>query len=41
MKIYAPWERAFNKIATLFERFLHAQQTTGMVLMVMTILALI
>jgi len=41
MKIYAPWERAFNKIATPFERFLHAQQTTGLVLMLMTIVALL
>ena len=41
MKLYAPWEKAFNKISTPFEHFLHAQTTTGMVLMVMTILALL
>jgi len=41
MRIYAPWERAFNKIATPFEHFIHAQTTTGIVLMLMTILALI
>ena len=41
MKIYAPWEKAFNRIATPFEHFLHAQTTTGLVLMFMTILALI
>jgi len=41
MKIFAPWEKAFNKVATPFEHFLHAQTTTGIVLMVMTILALI
>ncbi|MEA3289484.1 MAG: Na+/H+ antiporter NhaA [Campylobacterota bacterium] len=41
MKLYAPWEKAFNKISTPFEHFLHAQTTTGLVLMVMTILALI
>jgi NhaA family Na+:H+ antiporter len=41
MKIYAPWEKAFNKIATPLERFLHAQQTTGLILMVTTILALL
>ena len=41
MKLYAPWERAFNKIATPFEHFIHAQTTTGMILMFMTVLALI
>jgi len=41
MKLYAPWERAFKKVSTPFEHFLHAQTTTGMVLMFMTILALI
>ncbi|RLA76821.1 MAG: Na+/H+ antiporter NhaA, partial [Epsilonproteobacteria bacterium] len=40
MKLYAPWEKAFNKVATPFEHFLHAQTTTGIVLMFMTILAL-
>ena len=41
MKLYAPWEKAFKKISTPFEHFLHAQTTTGMVLMFMTIFALI
>ncbi|MBN2782167.1 MAG: Na+/H+ antiporter NhaA [Campylobacterales bacterium] len=41
MRLYAPWEKAFNKIATPFEHFLHAQTTTGLVLMGMTIIALI
>ncbi|MCD4668722.1 MAG: Na+/H+ antiporter NhaA [Sulfurimonas sp.] len=41
MKLYAPWEKAFNRISTPFEHFLHAQTTTGLVLMVMTVLALI
>ena len=41
MKLYAPWEKAFKKIATPFEHFLHAQTTTGAILMFMTILALI
>ena len=41
MKRYAPWEKAFNKIATPFEHFIHAQTTTGMILMFMTLLALI
>jgi len=41
MKLYAPWEKAFKKIATPFEHFIHAQTTTGIVLIFMTILALI
>jgi len=41
MKIYAPWEKAFNRIATPFEHFIHAQTTTGLVLMMTTVLALI
>ena len=41
MKMYAPWEKAFNKIATPFEQFLHAQTTTGLVLILMTIVALV
>lgn len=41
MKLYAPWEKAFKKVYTPFEHFLHAQTTTGLALMFMTILALI
>jgi len=41
MKLYAPWEKAFNRIATPFEHFIHAQTTTGIILMFMTVLALI
>lgn len=41
MKLYAPWEKTFNKVYTPFEHFLHAQTTTGIVLMTMTIIALI
>jgi len=41
MKLYAPWEKTFNKISTPFEHFLHAQTTTGKILMLMTVLALI
>lgn len=41
MKICAPWEKAFKKVSTPFEHFLHAQTTTGMVLIFMTILALV
>ena len=41
MRLYAPWEKAFNKIATPFEHFIHAQTTTGIILLFMTIVALI
>ena len=41
MKLYAPWEKAFNRISTPFEHFIHAQTTTGIVLMFMTVVALI
>ncbi len=41
MRFYAPWEKHFKKIATPFEHFLHAQTTTGIVLMFMTVLALL
>ena len=41
MKLYAPWEKAFTKISTPFEHFIHAQTTTGMILMIMTVLALV
>jgi len=41
MKPYAPWEKAFKKVYTPFEHFLHAQTTTGLILMFMTMLALI
>ena len=40
MKIYAPWEKSFKKLSTPFEKFLHEQTTTGLVLIVMTVLAL-
>ena len=41
MKLYAPWEKAFNRVATPFEHFIHSQTTTGLVLMGMTLLALL
>lgn len=41
MKLYAPWEKAFKKVSTPFEEFLHAQTTTGLILIVMTIIALV
>lgn len=41
MKLYAPWEKSFQKIYTPFEHFLHAQTTTGLVLIGMTLVALL
>ncbi|MDH4945250.1 Na+/H+ antiporter NhaA [Sulfurimonas sp. C5] len=41
MKIYAPWEKTFQKVATPLEHFIHAQTTTGIILVFMTIVALI
>jgi len=41
MKHYAPWEKAFKKVFTPFEHFLHAQTTTGLVLMITTLIALV
>lgn len=41
MKLYAPWEKAFKKVSTPFEEFLHAQTTTGLILIIMTITALV
>jgi len=40
-KLYAPWEKVFKKIATPFEEFIHAQTTTGLILMIMTVVALL
>lgn len=39
--IYAPWERAFDRILTPFEQFIHRETTSGMLLMGTAILALI
>ena len=37
----APWERAFSKVLTPFEEFIHRQTTSGLLLMIMAVLALI
>ena len=37
---YAPWERAFTRILTPFEEFIHRQTTSGMLLMGTAIIAL-
>lgn len=40
-KLYSPWEKTFQKVVTPFEKFLHAQTTTGIILIFTTIIALI
>jgi len=37
----APWEQAFNKVLTPFEEFIHRQTTSGLLLMIMAVLALL
>lgn len=39
--LYAPWERAFNRVLTPFDEFIHRQTTSGMLLMVSAIIALL
>ncbi|MCC7257754.1 MAG: Na+/H+ antiporter NhaA [Gammaproteobacteria bacterium] len=39
--LYAPWERAFERILTPFEEFIHRQTTSGLLLMVSAVLALV
>lgn len=39
--IYAPWERAFNRVLTPFEEFIHRQTTSGLLLIGAAIIALI
>ena len=38
---FAPWERAYEKIATPFEEFIHRQTTTGILLISCAIVAMI
>ena len=37
---YAPWERAYQRIATPFEEFIHRQTTTGILLIACAVIAL-
>ena len=39
--IYAPWERAFSRVLTPFEEFIHRQTTSGLLLMGSAIIALL
>lgn len=38
---YAPWEKSFKRILTPFEEFIHRETTSGILLMVTAVLALI
>lgn len=38
--IYAPWERAFKRVLTPFEEFIHRQTTSGLLLLSCAIIAL-
>lgn len=38
---HAPWERAFDRIITPFEEFIHRETTSGMLLVCMAIIALL
>ncbi|MBE9549806.1 MAG: Na+/H+ antiporter NhaA [Proteobacteria bacterium] len=38
---FAPWERAFDRIATPFEEFLHRQTTIGILLIICAVTALV
>ena len=37
----APWEKAFNRVLTPLEEFIHRQTTSGLLLMAMAVIALI
>ena len=37
----APWEKAFDKVITPFEEFIHRQTTGGLLLMATAVLALV
>lgn len=39
--IYAPWEKAFIRVLTPFEEFIHRQTTSGMLLMATAVIALL
>ena len=41
MKIYSPWEKAFERVYSPFEHFVHTQTTSGLVLIAATLMALI
>ncbi|ROS04794.1 sodium/proton antiporter (NhaA family) [Sinobacterium caligoides] len=38
---YAPWEKAFDRVLTPFDEFIHRQSTSGLILMTMAVVALL
>lgn len=40
-QIYAPWEKGFDKILSPFEEFIHRETTSGMLLMLCALIALV
>ncbi len=38
---FQPWEKAFDRIATPFEEFIHDESASGLILMICTVIALI
>ena len=38
---YQPWEKAFDRISTPFEEFIHEESASGLILMVCTVIALV
>lgn len=41
MRIYAPWEKTFDRILTPFEKFIKGQTATAIILLITTIIALV
>lgn len=39
--IYQPWEKAFNKVVTPFEEFIHKETTAGILLMICAVIAML
>src|SRR5210317_1660203 len=37
---HQPWEKVFERVATPFEEFIHEETTSGLILMVCTIIAM-
>jgi len=37
---HQPWERVFDRVASPFEEFIHEETTSGLILMVCTVIAM-
>lgn len=40
LRVLAPWEKVFDRFATPFERFIHQETASGVLLLVSTVMAL-